>query len=137
MNKNIEIINHTADTGIIVKGKTIEEIFINSLKGLYEIMGVKSNGKESIMEINLKSEELENLLVKFLNEMIYYMETKKMSGEIKEIKIDFKNNEYNLFAKLKMQKVEKIEKEVKATTYHNLKIKKLDNQYTTTIIFDL
>ncbi|MGB9677479.1 MAG: archease [Candidatus Ratteibacteria bacterium] len=137
MSKNIEIINHTADIGITVNGKTVEEIFINSLKGLYKIMGAKSNDKENNIEINLEAEELENLLVKFLNEMIYYMETKKILGEIEEIKIKNENNMYNLFVKLKVKKIEKIEKEIKATTYHNLKIEKMSDGYKTTIIFDL
>jgi len=136
-NKNIEIINHTADIGITVRGSTLEEVFINSLKGLYKIMGVKSNGKVDFLEISLKSEKIEDLLVKFLNEIIYYMETKKISGEIEKIKIYFKNGEYNLFVKLKMAKIEKIEKEVKAATYHNLNIEKIDDKYKTTIIFDL
>lgn len=137
MNKNIEIINHTADIGLIVYGKTIEELFINSLKGLYKIMGVKLNNLENTIEINIQDEEFENLLVKFLNEIIYYAETKKIAGEIEQLKIETENNKYNLFVKLLGKKIEGMEKEIKAATYHNLRIEKIGDKYKTTIIFDL
>ncbi|MCM8784882.1 MAG: archease [Candidatus Omnitrophica bacterium] len=137
MNKNIEIINHTADIGVNVYGRTIEELFINSLKGLYEIMRIKLNNIENTVEIRIQEEELENLLVKFLNEMIYYAETKKIFGEIEQLKIERENNKYNLFVKLIMKKIKDIEKEIKAATYHNLKIEKISGKYKTTIIFDL
>ncbi|MCX7917607.1 MAG: archease [bacterium] len=135
--KKIKIINHTADIGIEVYGKTIEEIFENSLNGLYRIIGVKSNGYEKEIEINVCADEIEGLLVKFLNELIYYIETQKIAGKIIKIKIDSKENRYNLYAKLKMGKIEKITKEVKATTYHNLKLEKINDGYKTSIIFDL
>ncbi|MFN4226930.1 MAG: archease [Candidatus Ratteibacteria bacterium] len=137
MNKNIEIINHTADIGLIVYGKTIEELFVNSLKGLYKIMGVKLNNIEKTIEINIQDEEFENLLVKFLNEIIYYAETKKIAGEIEQLKIETENNNYNLFVKLLVKKIEGMEKEIKAATYHNLRIEKIGDKYKTTIIFDL
>ncbi|MCM8767634.1 MAG: archease [Candidatus Omnitrophica bacterium] len=137
MSKNIEIINHTADIGIKVYGKTIEELFINSLKGLYKIMGIKLDGTESIVEINIQEEEYENLIVKFLNEIIYYAETKKIAGEIEQLKVERKGNKYNLFIKLIMKKIKSMEKEIKAATYHNLKIEKIADMYKTTIIFDL
>lgn len=137
MNSKIEIINHTADIGIKVYGKTIEELFLNSAEGLYGITEVKYNGCDDLLKINLKSDNLEELLVKFLNELIYYIETKKIGGDIKKIKIENLKGEYELNAELRIRKIKNIGKEVKSATYHNLKIEKIKGEYKTTIIFDL
>ncbi|MCM8804125.1 MAG: archease [Candidatus Omnitrophica bacterium] len=137
MESKIEIINHTADIGIKVSGKTIEELFLNSAKGLYEIIDVKYNGYEDLLKINLRGDNLEELLIKFLNELIYYIETKKIGGDIEKVKIENVKGEYELNVELKVKKIENIGKEVKSATYHNLKIEKVKDQYYTVIIFDL
>jgi len=137
MKNKIEIVNHTADIGIKVKGETLEELFKNSADGLYKIIGVKYNVKENLIELNFVADEIEDLLVNFLNELIYYVETKKMGGEIEKIEIKKDEKSYILNAKMKARKIKFIEKEVKSATYHNLKVIKLKNGYMTTIIFDL
>lgn len=137
MKNKIEIINHTADIGIKVSGKNIEELFLNSVKGLYKIIEVKYNGYEDLLKINLKSDNLEELLVKFLNELIYYIETKKIGGDIKKIKIENVIGGYELNAELRIRKIKNIGKEVKSATYHNLKVEKVKDGYQTKIIFDL
>jgi len=137
MRNKIEIINHTADIGIKVKGKTLEELFINSADGLYKIIEVKYNGKEEEVEFTFVADEIEDLLVKFLNELIYYVETKKIGGRIEKIEIKRNENGYMLNVKMKVQKIKSIRKEVKSATYHRLKIEKVKDEYVTTIIFDL
>ncbi|MCM8818529.1 MAG: archease [Candidatus Omnitrophica bacterium] len=133
----IKIINHTADIGIEVYGETIKEIFLNSAKGLYEMMGIENNGSENFLEINLQGNQIEELLVKFLNELIYLVETKKLGGEPENIIIEKKENEYLLKALLRVKNIKKRYKEIKAATYHNLKIEKAKKGFKTTIIFDL
>jgi SHS2 domain-containing protein len=137
MKNKIEIINHTADIGIKVRGKTFEELFINSVNGLYKIIGVKYNGEGGLIELNFEADEIEDLLVKFLNEIIYYVETKKLGGKIEKIEIKKNENGYTLNVKMITKKIKSIEKEVKSATYHNLKVEKVENEYITTIIFDL
>jgi SHS2 domain-containing protein len=137
MNNRIKIINHTADIGIEVRGETLEELFINSADGLYEIIEVKYNGKEDLIELNFVADEIEDLLVKFLNELIYYVETKRFGCKIEKIEIKRSENGYILNVKMRTKKIKSIGKEVKSATYHNLKVEKVKNEYVTTIIFDL
>ncbi|MGC8977642.1 MAG: archease [Candidatus Ratteibacteria bacterium] len=137
MKSKFEFINHTADIGIKVKANKIEELFLNSADGLYKIIGVKYNGYFDLIKINLRGDTFEELLVKFLNELIYYIETKKLGGEIKKIEIRKFEEGYELFVELEMRKIEGMDREVKSATYHNLKIEKKGKIYETTIIFDL
>lgn len=137
MGNKVEIIDHTADIGIKVYGKTIEELFKNSAYGLYKIIEIKYEGEERPFEIKLESEEIEGLLVKFLNELIYYIETKRLGDDIERIEIEKDDKNFKLRAKMNMKNVKSIKKEVKSATYHNLKIEKKGDNYTATIIFDL
>lgn len=137
MENRVEIIDHTADIGIKVYGKTIEELFKNSAYGLYKIIEIKYEGEERPVEIKLESDEIEGLLIKFLNELIYYIETKRLGDDIEKIEIEKDDKNFKLKAKVNMKNVKSIKKEVKSATYHNLKIEKKGDNYTATIIFDL
>jgi len=132
--RKLRVVNHTADIGIEVYGDTIEDLFLNSAEGLYEITGLQYDGEEKSLEIKIKGDEIEELLVKFLNELIYLMETKNIAGKIEKLTIE---KGYILSAILKVKKIKSIGKEIKAATYHNLKIKKSGDGFKTTIIFDL
>lgn len=134
--KDFEIINHTADIGIKVRGKTLEELFLNSAKGLYSIMEIEFKEEKGKKIIEMKDNELEGLLIKFLNELIYYIESKRVAGIINNISIK-ENLEFQMSFEMKMYSISNLRKEVKAATYHNLKIEKKDEIYETTIIFDL
>jgi len=137
MGNKVEIIDHTADIGIKVYGKTIEELFKNSAYGLYKIIEIECEGEGKPFEIKVESEEIEGLLVKFLNELIYYIETKRQGDDIERIEIEKDDKNFKLKAKMNMKNVKSIKKEVKSATYHNLKIEKKGDNYTATIIFDL
>lgn len=137
INGKVRIINHTADVGIEVSGDTIEEIFLNSARGLYEIMGIEYETEEGFLEINLYSNQIEELLVKFLNELIYLVEIRKIGGEIKNLRLTRKDREYLLNITLRVKKIKKRDKEIKAATYHNLKIEKTKEGFKTIVIFDL
>ncbi len=135
--EKIKIINHTADTGIEVYGKNIEELFLNSAMGLYKIMGVEYDEGENFLEIKLEATSLEELLIKFLNELIYLTEIKKIGGNFEKIDIEKNKDRHVLNATLKIRKIKSTEKEIKAATYHNLKIENVKDGFKTTIIFDL
>lgn len=131
-----KLISHTADAGIEVKGKSIEEIFFYSTLGLYEIAGVEQGEVKGKKEIDIEADTIEELLIKFLNELIYYINVKGLAGEIEKIEIK-KDIRYKIRTEINMRKIEKFEKEVKAATYHNISIRKRNGEFITTIIFDL
>jgi len=125
--KEFEILEHTADIGIAAYGKTKREVFINAAKGMFEIIaGGKKTLKENFYDkIKLEADNLEGLLFTWLNELLYISETKLVilnKFEIKEL------SDYQIKAEVEGIKINppsvKIEKEIKATTYHRLEIKK-------------
>jgi len=140
--KEFEILEHTADIGIAAYGKTKRKVFINTAKGMFEIIaGENKTIKENFYDkIKLEADNLEGLLFAWLNELLYISETKLVILNKFEIK-DLSNNKIE--AKVEGIKINppsvKIEKEIKAVTYHRLEIKKDEESglWRAQVIFDV
>ncbi len=131
-----KIINHTADTGIEVEGKNLKEIFFESYKGLYKIAGVEKGKKEGKDKIKIIADTYEELLIKFLNELIFYIYGECKYCDVKKIEIK-KNRRFTLEVEIEKYEIKSFEREVKAATYHNISIKNKNGVFATKIIFDL
>ncbi len=140
--KEFEILEHTADIGIAAYGKTKREVFINAARGMFEIIAGETKNLEGNFynKINLEADNLEGLLFAWLNELLYISETKLVILNKFEIK-DLSDNKIG--AEVKGVKINrlgcKIEKEIKAVTYHLLEIKKDEESglWRAQVIFDI
>jgi SHS2 domain-containing protein len=140
--KEFEILEHTADIGIAAYGKIRKEVFINAAKGMFEIIaGETKNLKENFFDkIKLEADNLEGLLFVWLSELLYISETKLVilsKFKIKEL------SDFQIEAEVEGIKINppfvKIEKEIKAVTYHRLEIKKDEESglWSAQVIFDI
>ena len=140
--KEFEILEHTADIGIIAYGKTKKEVFINAAKGMFKIIdGENKNLKENFYDkIKLEADDMEGLLFAWLNELLYIGETRLVilnKFQINEL------SDFQIKAEVEGIKINppsvKIEKEIKATTYHRLEIKKDEESglWRAQVIFDV
>jgi SHS2 domain-containing protein len=137
--KGFKVLDHTADIGITAYGTDIKELFINAATGLFSLMVDLSTVKEDIQrEVELSAEDEETLLVEWLNELIYIFDVEHII--FKRFQIDMPNND-QVKARCFGEKLKlghhKLEREVKAATYHMLKISKSNNGYEATVIFDI
>ena len=137
--KPFEIIDHTADIGIIAYGSDIKQVFANAALGLFNLMADLDNLKEGTKhEIELSAEDVEVLLVEWLNELIYISDVEH---------IIFKRFEINDLSNTKLkatcfgEKIKpgqhRLKREIKAATYHMLRLNKEDGSYKVQIIFDI
>jgi len=141
--KPYEILEHRADLKIRAFGKTKEELFSNMLKGM--ISGLRPeilNSEAETRNIEIKSPNLETLLVDFLSEVLYLTQVNK------EIYIDIKFKKLNdpstnsgqaeLKGELVSQKVKRFGKDIKAVTYHELDIhQRTDGIWEAVVLFDI
>ena len=137
--KNYELLEHTADFGIKVWGKTLSELFINAAMGMYEIIADTSKvapGKPVGIEID--ADDRDQLLKDWLSELLYYFNNKNMLFSKFEIKsINDKYVESEARGEKIDKKKHKLHHEVKAVTYHKLRIEEKEGLLTTEIIFDV
>ncbi|MEN2986037.1 MAG: archease [Thermodesulfovibrionaceae bacterium] len=133
-----KVIDVAGDVGIRAEGKTLNECFINSALALYSLITELNQVEQAeIKEVELSEETLEELLIGFLNELIFIFDTYGFIGS--KINLAIENNK--LKAKIYGEKFnpEKHERKllVKAATYHNLILKKENDHWITEIIFDI
>ncbi len=132
------IIDVSGDIGIRAEGKTLEECFIESALGLYSLVtDLEKVDLIEEIEINLTEQSIEDLLICFLNELIFHFDAYGFLGKSVFLKI----NETYLRGKIKGEifNPQKHERRllVKAATYHNLKLKKENSLFVAEIIFDI
>ena len=138
MAKEFEIINHTADVGIIAYGADINQAFANAARALFSLITELDSVEEVLhRDIELTAPDQESLLVNWLNELIYLFDTENII--FKRFEITQLNNT-RLRARSYGEKVNHskhtLKIGVKAATYHMLKIDKGDG-YKAQVLFDI
>ena len=138
MDKDFEILNHTADVGIIAYGADMKQAFANAARGLFSLITELDDVDEVLhRDIELTAADEESLLVDWLNELIYRFDTERMVFKRFDIT---RLNSTRLKARVYGERVDKskhrLKVGVKATTYHMLKIDKGDG-YRVQVLFDI
>jgi SHS2 domain-containing protein len=128
MEKDFEIIDHTADVGIVAYGADMSQAFANAAKALFSLITELEDVSEVLhRDVELAAPDEEGLLVEWLNELIYLFDTENVI--FKRFDIITLNNT-QLKARSYGEKVDKskhkLKTGVKAATYHMLKIDRGD-----------
>lgn len=133
-------IEHTADIAYIIQGDSLEELFTGAFKAWQNsAASFDMKTETAVKNFTFKCATYEELLVEFLSEINYLLLSKLwLSFEINGL-ILRESDEKTLTIYLSGNYIEKIfiKEEIKAVTYHQLEIKKLDNKYQTTLVFDI
>jgi SHS2 domain-containing protein len=137
--KNYEILEHTADIGIRVKSRDLGGLFKAAGQAIFEISAEKLPTKDKEQHkilINQKAAGIEELFVNWLNEIL------SLSAVEGLIFVDFKINkidEHNIEAVAMGSNIKnyKVNTEIKAATYHALRIEKTAFGWIAEVIFDV
>lgn len=139
MKKVFEIIDHTADTGIIAYGADVKELFSNAALALFSLITDIESIEERLQHIlEINSEDRDSLLVEWLNELVYLFDAEHFLFDRFEIESLSPNQ---LRATCYGESIDplkhKIKMGVKAATYHMLKVDEDSNGYKAQVIFDI
>ncbi len=138
MKKEFELIDHTADVGIIAHGASMNQAFANAARGLFSIITDLDGIEEALhRDIEIAAPDQESLLVEWLNELIYLFDTENII--FNRFDITRLTNTY-LEARIYGEKVDssrhKLKTGVKAATYHMLKVDE-DDGCKIQVLFDI
>lgn len=138
MSQRFRILPHTTDIRLKIYGQNLKELFLNSTLGLVKLLGIgldQTAGRKRI--VRLKARDAESLLVDWLNEILYIVQTRHFLPACVVIThCDGKKLEAALTGKYSKGKISLL-REIKAATYHNLKILKRGKLFKTEVLFDL
>ncbi len=131
-----------ADVAFEATGKTLDELFKNAALALFDInVDIKSVKKKSKKSIKLSAENIEQLMFKFLDELIFLKDKFSVVFSDCKVKVKEQKNNYSLEATLYGDKIDpekqKLGVDAKAVTMHMFEVKKDGNIYKARIIIDI
>ena len=131
------------DVAFKAQGKTLNEMFVSAAEATMNVMveDLSSIAKKEKKTISLEVDNLDLLLIQFLQELIYYKDAERLLLRI--FKIDVSNEED--FCRLSAQAYgepidstkHKLNTDVKAVTFHQFKIVQNKGAWEATVILDL
>ena len=138
-----EYLEHTADIKFIAYGKNPEEVFENAALAMFNvIIDTEKVSEKTAEEIELKSPDLESLLVDWLSELLYLFEVEEVvfkKFKVEEIKEE--EGSYSIKARASGEKYypesHPFETEIKAVTYNQLEIEKIENGWKAQVVVDI
>src|SRR4030043_1988590 len=124
--KDFEIINHTADVGIIAYGADLKQAFANAGRALFSLITDLEDVKEVIhRDAELTASDEESLLVEWLNELIYQFDTEGIIFKRFDIvQLDSTRLKARGYGEKINKARHKLKMGVKAATYHMLKVER-------------
>lgn len=129
-------IEHTADYAIRITGRDLEALFAFAAHGMISLMGVcpEALSADIRRDFTLTAIDAESLLVEWLSELAYWAEMERLIFH----RFDFRQvGDTLLSVSAEGCRVSKLEKHIKAVTYHNLAIIPTEAGLTATVVFDV
>jgi len=137
--KRFEILDHTADIGIIVYGEDLKSLFENAGEAFFHLItDLKKVRLRTERKIEIGGESLERLMVDWLSELLYLHDVENLL--FKRFNVESVGEE-GLKAKVRgevfQEEVHVIKTGVKAVTYHQIEVREEKEGWRARIIFDL
>lgn len=134
-----ETFEHTADIGLVARGRTPEEMFEHAAMGLVDlIVDPAGLGEGTRLEVSLSAQDREALLIAWLNELLYLLDARGFLPRSCRVT---RLSDTELAAELLGDTVDRtrhtLRRLVKAATYHRLRIARIDGTWEARVILDL
>jgi len=138
--KCYEVIEHTADIGIRVKAKDRHELFEKAALAMFDIIAERKKTKSPSISKKISivqdAQSLDELFINWLNELLSLSAVKELIfTSFKINKLD--ESSLNALAYGEDRNNFKSNVEIKAATYHELKVEETKNGWLAEVIFDV
>ena len=130
------ILPHTADLRIRAKAPSREALFREMMRGMFAAMQpeVDEDAKRAVRTVKLSAQDIEALLIDFLNEALTLAETKReVYDDVSFATLGAKALEAECIGRER----DTIRLEVKAATHHDVVIRQEDDVWEATVVFDI
>jgi SHS2 domain-containing protein len=130
-----EEIDHTADWAFRVRASSREELFAESAEALYRMGGIQAGPAGGETEsIRLRADDLEGLLILWLNELLFLIEHERIA--LQDIRIELLTGT-ELRASGRRAETTAVGKYIKAATYSGLRIAEADGIWQAAVVLDV
>jgi len=133
-----ELIDHTADVGIRVMAASPDALFETAALALTELMTDTATVEPRLeRSMELKEESLDLLLVCWLQEILYLMDTEGLVFSVFEVRIEGAALQATLRGESFNPEVHPRKSDVKAVTYHHLEVATHGDGWEARVILDV
>ena len=139
MMKRFEVLDHTADIGIIVHGEDLKALFENAGEAFFHLITDLRKVKRRVeRQIDIRGESLDRLMVDWLSELLYLHDVENLL--FRGFKVE-SVGEDGLKAIAKgepfQEGIHVIKTGVKAVTYHQISVRQENGRWRAQVILDL
>ncbi len=134
-----EILEHTADLGIRVQADDLNSLFAEAGRALFSVIvrNLEDVRATDTLEFAIQEKETDFLLLDWLGELLFTFESRGLLLSNFSVTID----ENGLAARAQGEPIDgtrhQLEHEVKAITYHGLRVEPTDNGWMAEVILDI
>lgn len=136
------LIEHTADTGLEVEAPTLDELFVEALRGMTDcITELEQVAPKTRRRIGVRAADLGQLLVEWLSEVVYVFEVEDLLSSQAEVEIKESEAGFELEATVAGEPFDPerhpVKIAIKAVTYHQLAVEQTASGWRARVIFDI
>ena len=135
-----ELIDHTADIGMRVWAEDLTSLFVRSAEAMFDIIAEKPKSSKDIKKrkfnVNLSAKNTKELFVRWLSELLSLSDSKDVFFTDFSI-VSLTETVLNSAVSGVSRRHIIGKREIKAVTYHDLKIGREGDQYKAEVIFDV
>ena len=130
-----EIVDHIADVRLRVSAPSLEALFIDAMRGMFAVMRAHPGDTRIERSVAVHdAADTTSLLIDFLNEVLYRAHVAhEMFTNAHFTRLDATSCEATLSGVASST----FEEDVKAVTYHEAEVRKMGEEWTTMIVFDI
>lgn len=134
-----EIFEHTADVGIRVRAATLEQLFADAACGLFSIIVANPETVRPLQEIafSIAGDRYDELLLDWLDELLFTFDTKRLLFR----EFDVTRFPEGISSRARGEPIDRslheLHMEVKAITYHGLKVEREGDGWLAEVIVDI
>jgi SHS2 domain-containing protein len=135
---SFEIINHTADMGIVVTSPSLEGLFEVAAMAFTDLItSAAAVGQGVERQFKLHAEEADILLVSWLQELLYLLDTEGLVFGRFKVDLQDLHLEAKAWGEPFDPEFHDMKMEIKAVTYHQLEVIRKDQDWQARVIFDI
>ena len=134
-----EIVPHTADIGLVVRGRDTTELLVNSGRGLNAILfRSPPSGRDIERDVHIESADADTLLIDWLNELLYLLDGERLAFSLFEpVEVSASRASVRCLGERYDPARHHLIRDVKAATYHMAGIRPVGGGYEARVILDI
>ena len=139
MTKTYTTFDHTADLGIEVYGEDQRELFINAGNALFDLItDLDKVEVKTSLSFTLEAVDREDLMVSWLGELLYFHQSEGyLLGDFVLHDLSERSLSATVQGEVYDAHRHELTREIKAVTYHQLKVTQEKERWIARIVFDI